>query len=179
MTDTWQQVRQWAKCTSKVQYWRTYEWLWINWHDLSMSHGTAYRMTVHWYFIGCVHDGSHKHFLGTSIRAHALSFPQQYATHDQDFLECSDETWVHQSTPELKHASMNFPDSPWTRKFKAMPLVFKVMTTLFWDQGGVLLVDFLEGGPTINESVYGATHWNVYQMSSSLSADKRHVAPLW
>lgn len=31
------------------------------------------------------------------------------------------------------------------------------MTTVFWDQKGVMLVDFMEMGATINAVVYGAT----------------------
>ena len=66
---------------------------------------------------------------------------------------------VYHHTPEIKRVSMEWKHlgSPWTRKFKVMKSAGKVMATVFWDQKGVLPVDFLEMEATINAAVYGAT----------------------
>src|SRR5258705_13989605 len=53
---------------------------------------------------------------------------------------------------ELKHTS-----SPVKKKFKVVPSTGKVLVTVFWDAQGVLLVDLMELGATINAAVYCAT----------------------
>jgi hypothetical protein len=42
-------------------------------------------------------------------------------------------------------------------KFMTAPLAGKVMTTVFWDMKGVLLVDIMEKGSTINFEAYNIT----------------------
>jgi hypothetical protein len=39
-------------------------------------------------------------------------------------------------------------------KFKTLPSAGKVMFTVFWDRKGVILLDFLERGQTINSDRY-------------------------
>ena len=43
---------------------------------------------------------------------------------------------------------------PTLTKFKVVPSASKVMTTVFWDMRGVLLVEFQEHGRTVNVSSY-------------------------
>ena len=47
---------------------------------------------------------------------------------------------------------------PWKqKKFNQAPSVRKIMTTVFWDRKGILLIDFLECGLTINADAYCET----------------------
>ena len=46
------------------------------------------------------------------------------------------------------------PTSPRTKKFKAQNSAGKIMASVFWDSQGVILVDFLPKGETINSEVY-------------------------
>ena len=67
-----------------------------------------------------------------------------------------DETWVHHYEPESKRQSMEWkhPGSPVKKKFKTRASAGKVMLTLFWDQKGPILEDYLEQGCTINSARY-------------------------
>lgn len=87
---------------------------------------------------------------------------QQYDSEGDDFLRrivTGDETWIHQFEPENKRESMQWRHvkSPPPRKFKIVPSTKKVMATIFWDSTGVLLVDFLPQGQSINADRYIAT----------------------
>ena len=70
-----------------------------------------------------------------------------------------DESWAHHYEPETKRQSMQWRHlgSPSPKKFKCVPSAGKVMVTVFWDAHGVLLVDFLPKGETINSSRYQDT----------------------
>jgi len=48
-------------------------------------------------------------------------------------------------------------NSPLKKKFKMLPSAGKVMCTVFWDRNGVILLDFLEPGQTINSDLYITT----------------------
>ena len=76
-----------------------------------------------------------------------------------DHLITGDETWVHHYTPESKKDSMIWkrPPSPPAKKFKVQPSARKLMATVFWDSKGILLVDFLQPGQTINATRYCET----------------------
>jgi len=61
-----------------------------------------------------------------------------------------DETWVSRS----KQQSMEWRHTLQTKtKFKQTTSTQKIMCTMFWDTKGVLLVDFLPQGSTINAGV--------------------------
>ena len=67
-----------------------------------------------------------------------------------------DETWIHHYTPESKRSS-----AEWTavgekrsKRPKTQMCAGKVMTLVFWDAHGVLLIDYLEKGKTINSERY-------------------------
>ena len=67
-----------------------------------------------------------------------------------------DETWVSHITPESKQQSLHWmrTGSPKKKKFKQMLSTRKIMCTVFWDRQGVLLVEFMPQGTTINSAVY-------------------------
>ena len=78
---------------------------------------------------------------------------------DKTFLSrivTGDETWVHHYESESKRSSMEWrhPTSPRVKKFKSQRSAGKIMATVFWDIEGVILVDFMPKGTTINSDVY-------------------------
>ncbi|GBP22242.1 Histone-lysine N-methyltransferase SETMAR [Eumeta japonica] len=73
-----------------------------------------------------------------------------------DRIVTVDETWVRQYDLESKQESMQ-----WTKKGERPPKKFKVqksasklMATIFWDSEGVLLIDYLLKGTTMNGQYY-------------------------
>jgi len=84
---------------------------------------------------------------------------QCYKTEGEVMLErtvTGDETWVHHYQPETKEASRQrkHKESLTLTKFKVVPSASKVMSTIFWDMRGVLVVEFQEHGRTVNVSSY-------------------------
>ena len=73
-------------------------------------------------------------------------------------LVTQDETWVPHFDPETKAESRQWKhsDSPPPRKFKVSKSVGKIMVSVFWDASGILLVDFLEKGRSINGEYYAS-----------------------
>lgn len=87
---------------------------------------------------------------------------QRFRLEGDEFLKkivTGDETWVHFFEPESKRQSMEWrhTSSPRKKKFKTVRSAGKVMATVFWDTEGVILVDFLEQGCTINSVQYVTT----------------------
>ena len=85
----------------------------------------------------------------------------QYEVKGDSFLDriiTGDETCYHYE-PESKRQSMEWRhvNSPLKKKFKTLPSAGKVMCTVFWNRRGVILLDFLESGQTINSDRYIAT----------------------
>ena len=76
-----------------------------------------------------------------------------------DFIErflTEDECWVHHFEPETKKQSMQWkhPSSPPPKKAKVVSSAGKVMASVFWDSKGVVFVDYLPKGQTINGEYY-------------------------
>ncbi|KAJ4435884.1 hypothetical protein ANN_18504 [Periplaneta americana] len=99
----------------------------------------------------------------------------QYENGGDDFLARivkRDETWLHHFQPETKRQTMEWhhANSPKKKKFKTAPLAEKVMATVFYNSEGLLLVDIMGHGTTINSDVYMA---NVKKLQARLS----HVRP--
>ena len=67
-----------------------------------------------------------------------------------------DETCVHYYEPENKAQSRQWvgPGSPRPKKFKTQPSAGKVVTTVFWDAKGVIMLDFLPKRSTKTEVYY-------------------------
>ncbi|UYV73469.1 hypothetical protein LAZ67_10003549 [Cordylochernes scorpioides] len=67
-----------------------------------------------------------------------------------------DESWVHHSTPETKRQSMVWkkPEESAPKKAKVTISAGKVMSIVFWDCKGVLLVDYLPPNTTVNAARY-------------------------
>ena len=63
-----------------------------------------------------------------------------------------DEVWIHHYDPETKAMSLQ-----WRKrgeraplKYKVGPSAGKVMAIVIWDSEGILMIDYLEHGDTIN-----------------------------
>lgn len=87
---------------------------------------------------------------------------QRYRNEGEQFMNSivtGDESWAHHYEPETKRQSMQWRHlgSPSPKKFKLSPSAGKVMLTVFWDSRGVLLLDFLPKGETINSARYQET----------------------
>lgn len=67
-----------------------------------------------------------------------------------------DETWIHHYTPESKQQSKQWigPNEPTPKKAKTILSANKVMATVFWDAKGIIFIDYLEKGKTINGQYY-------------------------
>ena len=92
----------------------------------------------------------------------AQEFLRRYEEEGEDFLKSivtGDETWVAHYTPETKRQSQQWchTSSPSAKKFKTTISAKKIMASVFWDSQGVLLVEYLPQGETINAARYCET----------------------
>ena len=84
---------------------------------------------------------------------------RQMCESDQTFFErivTGDETWIHYYEPETKQQSMEWrhPSSPKPKKFRCERSANKLLAVVFWDIHGVILIDFLPRGATMNSDRY-------------------------
>lgn len=78
---------------------------------------------------------------------------------DEHFLDrivTGDESWFHYSEPESKRQSSVWKarDEPTPVKAMTAPSAGKQMATVFWDKEGILLIEWLPRGTTINSEYY-------------------------
>jgi len=68
------------------------------------------------------------------------------------------ETWVYHYDLETKQQSVEWRHSSSHRpkKFQVQKSAGKVLTSTFWDQDGILLIDYLPKGQTINLEYYSS-----------------------
>lgn len=79
----------------------------------------------------------------------------------RDFLRryvTMDETWIHHFTPESNRQSAEWRAAGESRpkRPKTQTSAGKVMASVFWDTHGILFIDYLEKGKTINSEYYMA-----------------------
>ena len=67
-----------------------------------------------------------------------------------------DETWIHYFTPESKQSSSEWTaiGEPRPKRPKAQQSAGKVMASVFWDAHGIIFIDCLQKGQTINSDYY-------------------------
>jgi len=88
-----------------------------------------------------------------------LKFLTRYTQEGNEFLDSTvtgDETWVFHHTHESKQQSLQWrhTDSPRTQKIQNFNFSEKKMASIFWVTKGILLVDFMPPGSTINAAAY-------------------------
>jgi len=68
------------------------------------------------------------------------------------------ETWLYHYDPETKQQSVEWRHigSPRPKKFRVQKSAGKVLTSIFWDQDGIVLIDNLPKGQTINTEYYSS-----------------------
>ncbi|GFS26998.1 histone-lysine N-methyltransferase SETMAR [Elysia marginata] len=79
-----------------------------------------------------------------------------YSQRDNTFnrLMTDDKTWVHHYEPETRQSmEWHIPSSPKPKKEKSIKSA-ENMAIVFWDTQGVILVDFLLRGETVNSDSY-------------------------
>ena len=71
-------------------------------------------------------------------------------------LVTMDETWLYHYDPETKQQSMEWrhSGSPHPKKFRVQKSARKFVASIFWDQDGILLIDYLPKGQTIKAEYY-------------------------
>ncbi|GFO27037.1 histone-lysine N-methyltransferase SETMAR [Plakobranchus ocellatus] len=76
-----------------------------------------------------------------------------------EHLIVGDETWLHLGTTETKRDSVTWkhPSSRVTKKFKVEQLATKMMATVFWDSRGIIFLDTLPKGESVNADRYCET----------------------
>ena len=93
---------------------------------------------------------------------------RELSERDNEFfgrLITGDKTWIYHYEPESKRRSMQWrhPTSPKPKKFKSQKSAAKIMVTVFWNAQGLILVDFMPRGETINSEAYIETLKNLKQ----------------
>ena len=87
-----------------------------------------------------------------------------------------DETWLYHYDPETKQQSMDWwhSGSPRPKKLRVQKSAGKILASMFWDQDGILLVDYLPKGLTIN-----AEYWSslLVQLKDILKEKRRWKLP--
>jgi len=76
-----------------------------------------------------------------------------------DFLSrllTADETWLYHYDPETRQQSMEwrYSGSPRPGKIRVQKSVGKFLASIFWDQDGILRIDYLPKGQSINAEYY-------------------------
>ena len=84
---------------------------------------------------------------------------KRFRSKEDDFLSrlvTVDETWVHYYEPENKAQSRQSVGlgSPRPKNFKTQSSAGKVMTTVFWDAQGFIMLDYLAKKSTITVAYY-------------------------
>jgi len=69
-----------------------------------------------------------------------------------------DETWLYHYGQETKQQSLEWQHSgsPRPKKFRVQKSAGKVLASISWDQDGILLIDYLPKGRTINAEYYSS-----------------------
>jgi len=89
-----------------------------------------------------------------------------------------DETWLYHYDPETKQQSMEwwYSGSPHPKKFRVQKSAGKVLISIFWDEDGILLSDYLPKGQTINVQYYSSL---LVQMKDILKEKLRGKVTEW
>jgi len=106
-----------------------------------------------------------------------------------DFLSrlvTTDKTWFYHYDPETKQQSMEWrhSGSPRPKKFRVQKSARNGLASIVWDQDGILLIDYLSKGQTINAQHYSSP---LVQLKDILKGKRRwkftkgvlflHIAP--
>ena len=85
-----------------------------------------------------------------------------------------DETWIHYYTPENRMSARQWTEAGTSapKRPREAQWVGKVMASVFWDCHGILFVDYLEKGKTINSEYYCAL---LERLKAEIAAKRPHM----
>lgn len=86
-----------------------------------------------------------------------------------------DETWIHHYTPESNRQSAEWllPGESRPKRPKTQQSAGKVLASIFWDVRGIIMIDYLEHGKTINKEYYCAL---LDRFDVEIKAKRPHLA---
>ncbi|KAL7723768.1 hypothetical protein ACLKA6_017266 [Drosophila palustris] len=86
-----------------------------------------------------------------------------------------DETWIHHFTPESNRQSAEWHAAGESRpkRPKTQQLAGKVMASVFWDAHGIIFIDYLQKGQTINSDYYMAL---LERLKDKIAKKRPHMA---
>ncbi|KAM8702325.1 hypothetical protein ACLKA7_004989 [Drosophila subpalustris] len=86
-----------------------------------------------------------------------------------------DETWIHHFTPESNRQSAEWHAAGESRpkRPKSQQLAGKVMASVFWDAHGIIFIDYLQKGQTINSDYYMAL---LERLKDEIAKKRPHMA---
>ena len=86
-----------------------------------------------------------------------------------------DETWIHHFTPESNRQSAEWHAAGESRpkRPKTQQLAGKVMASVFWDAHGIIFIDYLQKGQTINSDYYIAL---LERLKDEIAKKRPHMA---
>jgi len=90
-----------------------------------------------------------------------------------------DETWLYHYDPETKQQSMEWrhSGSPLSKTFRVQKSAGKVLASIFfWDQDGILLIDYLPKGQTVKAEYYLSL---LVQLTDILKEKRRGKVTKW
>jgi len=92
-------------------------------------------------------------------------------------LVTMDETRLYHYDPETMQQSMELrhSSSPRPKKFRVQKSAGKVLASIFWDQDGILLIDYLPKGQTINAEYYSSLlcNWKTFWTKNATGRSPR------
>jgi len=93
---------------------------------------------------------------GMKISEHCLERFNKNKTDVVHQFITMDETWIHHYKPLSKQQSKQWTAARCSapKKTKSVPSAGKVMASVFWNAEGILFIDYLEKGKTINGEYY-------------------------
>ena len=102
------------------------------------------------------------------IRKNICADILQNTENDPNFLEnviTCDKSWFLQYDPESKHQSKHWKSSssPRQKKARQSESKFKAMMIVFFDSRGIIHVDWVPGGQTVNQVFYKEVLTNLHE----------------
>lgn len=103
---------------------------------------------------------------------------KKFQSNPKEFLRryiTVDETWIHHYTPESQQQSKEWVPEGGSRpkRPKTQQSAGKVLATVFWDEHGIVLIDYLETGKTITGEYYATL---LDKLAEEIKKKRPHLA---
>ena len=119
---------------------------------------------------------------GTSTVPVVWTILEFFRRDPNDFLSrlvTTDETWLYYCDPETKQQSVEWRHKGSTRpkKFRVQKSAGKFLASIFWDQDGILLFDYLPKGQTISAEYYSSLLVQLKDVLKENAAGRSRTGP--